>query len=141
MTKKKRYNQTDAPAETLAWGQENPLIHRTSKGWRQPGVDSDWDVDVKLMGERMTAARNSCGFSRNAVVRSLKIGYTSLLNWELGRREPTLYYAVILCKAYGVSLDWMILGKGPRLLNTKTVAQGDSFEIIDDGELPPEELA
>lgn len=123
----------------LSWGDGNPSFKRLPTRKQDA---SDWEVEVKLIGEKLRASRLSTGKSRYAVSKETGLSYTSMYEWEKGSREPNVQNLKRLSRHYGVSLNWLIHGIGPRLLQG-TAVEANSYEVydedmdkVDDEEMP-----
>jgi DNA-binding XRE family transcriptional regulator len=75
-------------------------------------------ISRRLVGERLKAARENmarlhpdAGWeSRLGAAKNLGVNVRSLRSWERGRWLPTLGACALLCRAYGVSLEWVVWG-------------------------------
>ena len=61
---------------------------------------------------KLKKARQETGFTQREVSKEIKIPYSTLANWELGRTQPDIESLGILADFYGVSTDWLIGTKG-----------------------------
>lgn len=61
---------------------------------------------------KLKKARIDTGFTQREVGKELKIPYSTLANYELGRTQPDIETLGILADFYGVSADWLIGTKG-----------------------------
>lgn len=61
---------------------------------------------------KLKKARINTGFTQREVAKEVKIPYSTIANWELGRTQPDIESIGILADFYGVSCDWLIGTKG-----------------------------
>ena len=61
---------------------------------------------------KLKKARRNTGFTQREVAKEVKIPYSTIANWELGRTQPDIESIGILADFYGVSCDWLIGTKG-----------------------------
>lgn len=72
------------------------------------------DDDLKILGQRLKELRNERQLTIEMLVDDLKNKYDVGINrgviskWENGVNIPSLRHVAVLCKYYGVSLDYMI---------------------------------
>jgi phage repressor protein C with HTH and peptisase S24 domain len=64
--------------------------------------------------DRIREARAAAGFAKaTAAARAKGFVVSTYLGYENGDREPGAQAAVKIAQAYGVTLDWLLLDKGP----------------------------
>lgn len=63
---------------------------------------------AKLIGERITTARNSKDISQKELAKKLGIGQTRLSNWEVGETPAPVEFIPDLSKMLGVSADYLL---------------------------------
>lgn len=61
---------------------------------------------------KLKKARQDTGFTQREVSKEVKIPYSTIANWEIGRTQPDIESLGILADFYGVSVDWLIGTKG-----------------------------
>lgn len=66
----------------------------------------------ETFSEKLKKARQQTGFTQREVAKELKIPYSTLANYEVGRTEPDIERLGILADFYQVSLDWLVGTKG-----------------------------
>lgn len=66
------------------------------------------------IGKRCREARELLGSSLSAVARELGCNTGTVWSWEAGKALPSLTNATALARLYGVRLDWLATGEGPR---------------------------
>lgn len=76
-------------------------------------VSPSWLVvgEPKTIGDRIRSLRYELGRSTGAFGDALGVTRSVVSGWETGS-PPSLMSAVTLAETYGVSLDWLLLGKG-----------------------------
>ena len=65
------------------------------------------------MNQRFKEARVRAGMTATAAAKALGVSQTTVSNWDLGRKQPSLE---LLCKAadlYGVTTDYLLGREGP----------------------------
>lgn len=63
-------------------------------------------------GDRLRTARKNKRLRQTDVAVSMYVSRGEVLNWEGGKRMPTLYTACELAKLLNVSAGWLIAGEG-----------------------------
>jgi len=61
---------------------------------------------------KLKKARQNTGFTQREVSKEVKIPYSTIANWEIGRTQPDIESLGILADFYEVSVDWLIGTKG-----------------------------
>lgn len=62
---------------------------------------------VALFSERLKMARKNNGITQDELSRRSGIPKVTISSYERGAREPSLFYAVCLAEALGVSICWL----------------------------------
>jgi len=71
-------------------------------------------LDMSELKNRIREARAVAGHSNaTAAARALGLVPSTYLGYENGDRAPSLEAAMTIARAYNVSLDWLLLDKGP----------------------------
>jgi transcriptional regulator with XRE-family HTH domain len=65
----------------------------------------DWSV-------RIRKARDNKNISQRELSKRLEMYQATLVNYELGKREPKIGYLMGLIRETGVDGDWLLTGKG-----------------------------
>lgn len=63
-------------------------------------------------GDRLRAARKNKQLRQTDVAVSMYVCRNEVINWEGGKRMPSLYTACELAKLLDVSAGWLIAGEG-----------------------------
>lgn len=84
-----------------AWGYEKKT-ERQARIVAQPTAS---------MGDRMLLMRYRKGLSADAAAKEMGLTENSLLHWERDDYKPRVNELIIVAEYYGVSLDWLVLGK------------------------------
>lgn len=67
------------------------------------------------VGERIMEFRKSRGITQRSLAKTLGITREAVTQYETGVRMPRWEHAVMMCDAWGLSLDWIFRGdKGKR---------------------------
>lgn len=77
-------------------------------------IDQDtWYTDENAtFGDRLTEARDRTGLSQEEVAERLGVELDTIAAWEHDLREPRANRMTMLAGMYGVSLSWLMTGKG-----------------------------
>lgn len=65
----------------------------------------------RTMGERLKVLRYKAGKSIHEVCRETEIAYPTLYRWEADTNIPMLRELIVIAEYYGVSLDYIALGR------------------------------
>ncbi len=87
------------------------------------------------LNERITTARKQSGLSQEQLGEKLGVSRQAVSKWENGQTNPDVAYVAEMCRLFGVSSDWLLLGiedsaaSGPELCpNCQHVVTGlDNF--------------
>lgn len=75
--------------------------------------DAGWySDDAATLGDRIAGAREAAGLSQRELAHRLGIGEETLLKWEEDRAEPRANRVQMLAGVLGVSLSWLLTGRG-----------------------------
>ena len=61
--------------------------------------------------ERIALARKQAGLSREQLGEKLGVSRQAVSKWESGQSNPDVAYLAEMCRLFGVSSDWLLLGK------------------------------
>lgn len=76
-------------------------------------MEPDWYADDKAtLGDRITAAREAAGIERRDLAAQLGLRSRTLRGWEEDEREPRANQLQMLAGVLGVSLIWLMTGRG-----------------------------
>src|SRR5262245_18005560 len=64
-----------------------------------------YEAGALALGRRLRALRDARGLTQLQLALEVGIGPQTLRNWESGRRVPSLFVALALARALGVTLD------------------------------------
>ena len=62
------------------------------------------EVSYKF-GENLREIRLEKNITQEEVAKKLKVGTSTNANWEQGRREPSLYYLILLAEFFEVDMN------------------------------------
>ncbi|MBR4954116.1 MAG: helix-turn-helix transcriptional regulator [Oscillospiraceae bacterium] len=85
-----------------AWGYEKKA-ERQARIVAQPTAS---------MGDRMLLMRYRKRLSADAAAKEMGLTENSLLHWERDEYKPRVNELIIVAEYYGVTLDWIVLGRG-----------------------------
>ena len=91
------------------------------------------DIKRKLrkeIGARLGQLRETLEMSGNKMASMIAIDRSALLRNEVGQYFPEYSTLVKLSSVFGVSLDWLLVNKGPMYYNEKIVELGDKSNKI-----------
>ena len=60
------------------------------------------------VGENVRALRDERNLSQGQLAEKINTTDDSIFSWEKGRSQPSIEYLCALCKALGVSADYLI---------------------------------
>lgn len=61
--------------------------------------------------ERIALARKQAGLSQEQLGEKLGVSRQAVSKWESGQNNPDVAYLAEMCRVFGVSSDWLLLGK------------------------------
>lgn len=61
--------------------------------------------------ERIALARKQAGLSQEQLGEKLGVSRQAVSKWESGQNNPDVAYLAEMCRLFGVSSDWLLLGK------------------------------
>lgn len=64
------------------------------------------------IGERMKFVRFNLEYSRKEMGKLLFVHPTTIAQYEALARTPSIFIVITYAETFGVSLDWLLLGKG-----------------------------
>lgn len=64
-----------------------------------------------MLGQRIALLRRRQGWSQAELAQKMQVSPSTVGMYEQGRREPSLWGAVELSRAFGVSVDYLLTGK------------------------------
>jgi transcriptional regulator with XRE-family HTH domain len=74
-----------------------------------------YDPEATTFGDRMTGAREACGFSQAELARRLGVKLKTIEAWENDQSEPRANRLQMLAGLLGVSIMWLLSGAGDGL--------------------------
>lgn len=63
------------------------------------------------LNERIALARKQAGLSQEQLGEKLGVSRQAVSKWESGQTNPDLAYVVEMCRLFGVSSDWLLMGE------------------------------
>ena len=63
------------------------------------------------LGERIALARKQAGLSQEQLGEQLGVSRQAVSKWESGQTNPDVAYVAEMCRLFGVSSDWLLLGE------------------------------
>jgi transcriptional regulator with XRE-family HTH domain len=77
-----------------------------------PPVNSR-DGDPRTLGARIRMALQRKGWSGRQLARQLGVAPRAVMSWIHDTNRPSLDRLPVLCATLGVSLEWLLTGRGP----------------------------
>jgi len=74
-----------------------------------------YDGDTATFGDRMTGAREASGLSQTELARRMGVKVKTVRAWENDQSEPRANKLQMLAGMLGVSIMWLLTGKGDGL--------------------------
>lgn len=62
------------------------------------------------LNERISIARKQSGLSQEQLGEKLGVSRQAVSKWETGQTNPDVAYVAEMCRLFGVSSDWLLLG-------------------------------
>lgn len=87
-----------------------------------------FDLDLKMMGDRLSELRRDLGYTQEDLSLLLKINRSSISNYEQGINEPSLSTIVKLANLYNVSTDYLLCRTKEK--NNFNLLSKDNKELI-----------
>ncbi len=63
------------------------------------------------LNERIALARKQAGLSQEQLGERLNVSRQAVSKWESGQSNPDITYVAAMCRLFGVSSDWLLLGE------------------------------
>jgi transcriptional regulator with XRE-family HTH domain len=76
------------------------------------GTPAGLDDDARQIGRRLADARNAAGLSPRELAENLGVKQSTIEKWESGERSPRGQRVSKLAGILGVSLSWILVGRG-----------------------------
>ncbi len=76
------------------------------------GRPAELDDDERQIGRRLAEARDAAGLSRRELADHLGVKESTIAKWESGERSPRGQRVSKLAGILGVSLSWILVGRG-----------------------------
>ncbi len=94
----------------------------------------DWySEQVATFGDRLAGARESAGMKQKELARNLGVKKDVIVAWENDAKEPRANRLPILAGLLGVSLSWLLTGRGQGPDGpSDAIAPGATIESPDD---------
>ena len=67
------------------------------------------------VGQRLRTLRQAFGVPSGELADLLGVAASAIANWERGRQRPSIAVAEMICRRFGVTLDWLFLGRDETL--------------------------
>jgi len=75
--------------------------------------DNGWySEEAATFGDRLAAAREDAGLRQNELAKRLGVKTSTLVDWENDLKEPRANRLSMLSGMLGISLTWLLTGKG-----------------------------
>lgn len=91
------------------------------------------DMKSSLFAKRLKEAREARGLSQEALAKAINMSRFTVLDWEMGRRSPSLLTIYTLSEILSVSLDYFLEKEESRVTRY--------FKEMPDGSLVPVDSA
>lgn len=66
------------------------------------------------IGQRVIECRKEKGMTQAELIRQSDLSYQTIVNLEKGHNPPDLNTVLKVSKIFGITLDWLVLGKGQK---------------------------
>lgn len=75
-------------------------------------IESRKGVEIMMeLSERIALARKQAGMTQEQLGERLGVSRQAVSKWESGQTNPDLAYVAEMCRLFGVSSDWLLLGE------------------------------
>ena len=74
-----------------------------------------YDADTATLGDRITGAREAAGLSQTELARRFGVRLATIRAWEDDQADPRANKLQMLAGLLGVSIMWLLTGKGDGL--------------------------
>ena len=71
-------------------------------------------MSEKDVGQRLRELRKDFGFSQEHLARELDVTVSTVIKWERGDFYPGAKSLLVLIERFGVSMNWLLAGRGPK---------------------------
>ncbi|MFQ6553113.1 helix-turn-helix domain-containing protein [Aestuariibius insulae] len=93
-------------------------------------VESWYSAEAATFGDRVAGAREAAGLDQQELAKRLGIKLSTLRNWEEDLNEPRANKLQMLSGLLGVSLTWLMTGKGDGLDAPEQDAVGSDMKDV-----------
>ena len=93
----------------LPFGREDETIPAMAKAQRKP-IKQPHQRSIDAIADRLLRTRLALGLNQTALCARADLAKNTYNQWECGRGRPGLDYAIRLCDAFGLTLDWIYFG-------------------------------
>lgn len=69
---------------------------------------------INSIGQRVVECRKEKGITQAELIRQTGLAEQTITNLEKEHTPPSLSTVLKVSKVFGVTLDWLVLGKGPK---------------------------
>lgn len=69
---------------------------------------------IDSIGQRVVKCRKEKGMTQADLIRQSGLSYQTIVNLEKEHNPPDLNTVLKVSKIFGVTLDWLVLGNGPK---------------------------
>lgn len=66
---------------------------------------------IAAMAARLKLTRTGLGLTQAELCRKADLSRNTYNQWERGHGRPDVHYAMRLCEAFGITLDWIFRGE------------------------------
>jgi transcriptional regulator with XRE-family HTH domain len=73
-------------------------------------------MSEKEISERLKELRKDFGLSQERLAQELGVAVFTVQKWERGSFLPGAKALIAISEKFGISLNWLLLGEGPRFL-------------------------
>jgi len=95
--------------------------------------DNGWySEEAATFGDRLAAAREDAGLRQNELAKRLGVKTSTLVDWENDLKEPRANRLSMLSGLLGISLTWLLTGKGEgvEMPQEEIVVDQDTLTIL-----------
>ncbi len=85
---------------------------------------------VEVMSGRLRAVKERLGLSREEMARELRLDPSTVSRYVHGAMAPSLVGLIRIHRALGVSLDWLLLGVEPMMLEERLKRERETGDVV-----------
>jgi transcriptional regulator with XRE-family HTH domain len=86
---------------------------------------------VEVLSGRLRAVKEKLGLSRDVMAQELRLDPSTVSRYIHGTMAPSLAGLIRIHRVLGVSLDWLLLGVEPMMLEDRLKRERETGDVVD----------